>query len=237
MRKFDLKDPIHRVGQSLVYYHQLDSIEEKCRSMQGVKGIDGTVIFSDRVKAEPEGMEKPNCSLGIILKPEELAFADKSEIAPVLTGAVSQVLPGYSARLQWPFTLVRESKPFGQLNCIVSKIKERWVYVIFVAHFHFDETWSDMERESFLQELLHALDTADQQMRQDEHQVLISAYREATGLLDQPVRVQLEERVVEGTVIEINEKSDLLIKPLNGRSVRATGKKVKGIEYLDVASK
>lgn len=236
MRKFDLKEPIHRVGQSLVYYDQLDSIEEKCRSMQGVKGIDGTVIFSDRIKGEWEDGFQPNCSLGVILKPEELPFDDKEEIAPLVAGAIARNLSKHEVALQWPFMLTRNKQIFGKLDFLISKIKERWVYVILSAHFHFDEAWSVEAQEAFLQDVLHDLDEADRCMRAGDRQTLLEVYRQATGLMGRKVRVELPERVLEGMVEGMNAKSDLSVKPDKGRAIRVSGKKVKSIEYLDVAS-
>lgn len=236
MRKFDLKEPIHRVGQSLVYYDQLDSIEEKCRSMQAVKGIDGTVIFSDRVKGEWEENFQPNCSVGIILKPEELTFGDKDEIAPVVAGAIARVLPKYQAKLKWPYAFERDDQVFGELSFLISKIKERWVYVIVVAHFQFDQSWDDEAQEAFLQDFLHAVDTADSKMREDDCEAMVADYADATRLLNRSVRVVLEEKDLIGIVESINGKGELAVKPSKGRSSRISGKKVKLIEYLDVAT-
>lgn len=236
MRKFDLKEPIHRVGQSLVYYDQLDSIEEKCRSMQGVKGIDGTVIFSDRVKGEWGESFEPNCSVGVILKPEDLTFGDKEKIAPVVAGALAQILPKHEAELNWPLTLSQKNRIFGKLGFLISKIKERWVYVILSAHFQFDESWDLEAQEAFLQDFLHAVDQADRHMRKEDCQALSAAYAEATGLIGRNVRVELNDRVLEGCVESINAKGELSVKPPKGRASRVSGKKVKSIEYLDVAS-
>lgn len=236
MRKFDLKEPIHRVGQSLVYYDQLDSIEEKCRSMQGVKGIDGTVIFSDRVKGEWDEDFEPNCSVGVILKPEDLPFGDKAEVSPVVAGALAQILPKHEAELTWPFMLSRENRIFGKLDFLISKIKERWVYVILSAHFRFDESWDLDAQEAFLQDFLHAVDQADESMRKEHCQALSAAYAQAIGLIGKNVRVELDDRVLEGCVESINEKGELSVKPPKGRASRVSGKKVKSIEYLDVAS-
>jgi hypothetical protein len=236
MRKFDLKQPIHRIGQSVVYYDTLDSMTEKCRSMQGVKGIDGTVIFADRIRTGQGTFDHP-CSFGLVLKPETLPFKEKQEVEPVMMGAFASVLEKFQASFRWPHSFVRDGLVFGVANCSVQKIKDRWVYVIVSAEFDFGEAWSEEEQEVFFKECLSALDLADQSMRDGKHQGCLDAYRTAANLIDRKLSFRLADREITGVVQEITEQGDLIVKQDSGRKIRVFGKKIKVIQYLDVASK
>jgi hypothetical protein len=236
MRKFDLKQPIHRIGQSVVYYDTLDSMTEKCRSMQGVKGIDGTVIFADRIRTGLGAFDPP-CSFGVVLKPETLPFKEKQEVEPVMIGAMASVLEAFQASFRWPYSFVRDGLVFGVANCLVQKIKDRWVYVIVSVQFDFGETWSEDEQEAFLKECLSALDLADQKMRDGKHQACLDDYRIATNLINRKLKFSLVDREIEGHVQEITEQGDLIVKQDSGRKIRVFGKKIKAIQYLDVASR
>jgi biotin-(acetyl-CoA carboxylase) ligase len=104
-----------------------------------------------------------------------------------------------------------------------------------IFHLYFDETWSQEGREAFLQAVLHGLDQGDQAMRKGQVDALLEAYAQATGLIDRMVRIEEDQRVLQGRIVEIDKKGDLVIKPDKGRTAKAAGKKVKAIEYLDVA--
>ena len=236
MRKFDLKKPVHRIGQSVVYYESLDSMTEKCRSMQGIKGIDGTVIFADRIRTSLGALD-PTCSFGVVLKPETLPLKEKLEVEPVMMGAFASVLEAFQASFRWPSSFVRDGLVFGEANCLIQKSKDRWVYVIVSAAFDFGETWSEEEQEAFLKECLSALDLADQQMREGKHQECLKSYRTACKLVNRKMRFSLADREIEGVVQEISEQGDLIVKQDSGRKIRVSGKKVKRIYNLDVASK
>lgn len=236
MRKFDLKQPVHRIGQSVVYYDSLDAMTEKCRSMQGVKGIDGTVIFADRIRTSVGEINEPNCGFGVILKPETLPFKEKSEVEPVIMGAFASVLETFQASFRWPSSFMRDGIVFGEANCTVQKIKERWVYVILTVQFDFGESWSAEEQEAFLQASISALDLADQKMRDSEYKEYLERYRTATNLVERKLRISLSDREIEGIVEEITERGELIVKQNRGRAIRLSRKKIKTIQHIDVAS-
>ncbi len=236
MRKFDLKQPIHRIGQSVVYYDSLDSMVDKCRSMQGVKGIDGTVIFANRIRINEGDISDPTCSFGVIVKPDTLPFKERAEVEPVMMGAFASVLEAFQASFRWPSSFVRDGVVFGQARCVAQKIKERWVYIIFSAQFDFGEGWSIEEQEAFLQASISALDQMDRRIRESEDTEYLADYRRASNLMEQRLKISLPDREIEGIVQEITAHGDLIVKQNRGRAIRVPSKKIKTIQYLDVAS-